>query len=77
MGPDALKSQIILPTHLCGLRGLFAADYHLLILFNRGKFLCELAATVAVSLEASAGMSLACVQQKHLWSSGFDSSLAR
>ena len=28
-------------------------------------------------LEASAAMSFACVQQKHLWSSGYDVSLTR
>ena len=39
--------------------------------------LCELAAAAVVTLEASAAMSFACVQQKHLWSSGYDVSLTR
>ena len=38
---------------------------------------CELAAAAVVILEASAPMSFACVQQKHLWSSGYDVNLTR
>ena len=39
--------------------------------------LCELAAAAVVILEASAPMSFACVQEKHLWSTGYDVSLTR
>ena len=42
----------------------------------RGHFV-NLQQAAVVILEASAPMSFACVQQKHLWSSGYDISLTR
>ena len=42
----------------------------------RGHFV-NLQQAAVVILEASAPVSFACVQQKHLWSSGYDISLAR